>query len=304
MKVRLYSHELPSLEWQSEYVRNLQENIQKLEDLPDTTLHEPSVLNQFFAQYAALNSQFLLQGEVSAVAYAYLDFSWKALYILAREEMETPIADSEDPDFPHIDPGLGIKEFPRAIVEFMLLTDQRGMVRELIQYCYNAYREYHHNLLYSSPDDVTWNRNVRLLLPRLLLRNFIPIHDTVLLGDRRIIIPSDRHRGPAISDSGTASRVSRLFRNLFSADEIHSLEQTSQAISEFYVHLNTMSIEGIEKHISTARQEVKEIAESIGLLPAQQRAIALYKHQLALPQYAFQSLMQELREASRAREVI
>ena len=150
---------------------------------------------------------------------------------LPQELADLEIAANKPPKHP-------LKDVASTMLRAMIWDKDHEGIHQLVQWLYSSYEVYLRKLLNESFEVEQWLTNIAELIPRLLLKNLVPLHDSVAVRDPHINIveyaaPGTPH---AWSDPGVVSQRSVFIRNVFSEKEIHVLEQTGQRISELFAH--------------------------------------------------------------------
>jgi hypothetical protein len=190
-----------------------------------------------------------------------------------------------------------LKEAVTSMIRAMIFDNDLDGLRELVRWAYNAHEPYLKALIDESHSDDRWMANVAELIPRLVLRTCIPLHDSVAVRDPKIVLAAYASSAAPLgfNDPGVLMRRSTFVRTLFAEPEIRVLEQAGQRISELFAHVYPLLL------IADRRQEMTEIRERVcalnrqrGHLRALQHIETLYRHSLRIPTWVYRELKSEI----------
>jgi hypothetical protein len=191
---------------------------------------------------------------------------------------------------------LTLEEIPTLMVKALIRFGRTEIIKSLTRFLYCSYEDKLHQLLSTSDSREAWLQNVADLIPYLLLKNFIPVHDTVVVRNAKVIIAeySTSNGAAYLHDPGTVSRVSRFFRNLFTVEEILTFEQSGQRISETFAHVYPIVLEDIEEALAKKTTEIMEEAQQKGRLQGRQLASFHYRSKFSIPKYVYEEIKARL----------
>lgn len=194
-----------------------------------------------------------------------------------------------------------LKAVASSMTRALIADDDRDGLRVLIRWAYSAYEPHLRRLLDDSLGIEQWLTNVAELLPRLLLKNLIPLYDALIIRDPQIVI-AERRRGatpPALHDPGVATRPTSLTRTLFSDAEIKGLGQSAQRISELFANVYPLLlIEDPERELNELRARIVADAAGVGRLQAKLHLETYHRHKMRLPTWLYSELKAELAGSS------
>jgi hypothetical protein len=180
-----------------------------------------------------------------------------------------------------------LKTLPTLLFTILIYFGKTEIIKELIYFLYFSYQDKLQQLLDNSDCLENWLWNMAELIPYLLLKNFIPIHDTLELKDPRIL--SD-FEATHLADHGTVSRVSQFFRNLFTVGEIKHFEKEEKIINECFADIYPVLLGNIEESLAQRKAEIMEVAKQQGRLQARTLLRTQHKKRLKIPTYIFKEL--------------
>ena len=188
------------------------------------------------------------------------------------------------------------KNVPTLLFKTLIDFEKTETIKELIRFLYLSYEQALSALLHSSDSLETWLWNIAELIPYLLLKNFVPIHDTVVVRNPSITLVEKSVPGGAshLIDTGTVSRVSRFFRDLFTLDEIQYFEQTAQRISETFAHIYPIVLSDIQESLIQKKTEIMKEAQINGRMRGLQLALTQYKSRLSIPKYIYEEIIAQV----------
>jgi hypothetical protein len=131
-----------------------------------------------------------------------------------------------------IEPADRLRELATTMLRYALLHYSYEELRKLLRWLHEAYRPYLERLLAESTNNEAWLVNIAELVPRLLLKNLVPMDDCVTSEAPTIVLGPDYgfcHSGPR--------RASSLYRSLFDPDEVKALAQEAQRSTELFAHV-------------------------------------------------------------------
>lgn len=111
-------------------------------------------------------------------------------------------------------------------------------IRQFVLWCHSAYQPYHRRLLEEPGSDSLWLQRLCEFIPWLMMKNFIPLRDTVQHRSPQIAFMTGKSASDAhgMTDSGRLTRRSTLARNLFKEDKLAVLDREDQRICELFAH--------------------------------------------------------------------
>jgi hypothetical protein len=192
-----------------------------------------------------------------------------------------------------------LKSVASSMVQAMILDNDRAGLRELIRWVFSAHEPYLKRLLDESHDVGQWLTNVAELIPRLLIKNILPLHDAVAVRSPNVQIGeyTSSGRPQALHDPGLIERRSTFIRNLFTEREAHNFEQMGQRISEVFAHAYPLLlIEQPDQELSEWRERIFETARNAGRLKALQQLEMHHHYDLRLPTWFYRELKAKLTE--------
>ncbi len=166
-----------------------------------------------------------------------------------------------------------------------------------MKWLYGMFESRLHASMTESKDYDTWMLNVARLLPSLLLKSLVPLHDSASVHSPEIVIAQYAPRGGphAFYRPGTATRTSTFIRNLFLKEEIHGLAQAGQRMAELLAHtLPLLLIEQRPQELANRHARILEMAAIGGRLRALQHLETLYRYKLQVPTWLYTQLRTEL----------
>lgn len=209
---------------------------------------------------------------------------------LPQELADLEIGGNKPPKHP-------LKSVASTMLRAMIWDEDRDGMRQLVQWLYSSYEVYLRKLLNESFNVEQWLTNIAELIPRLLLKNLVPLHDFVDVRDPSINIVEYASPGTphAWSDPGSVTQHSVFIRNLFTEKEIHALEQAGQRISELFAHAYPiLLIEDHESELSSLHERVLDIARRVGRVRAIQHIEMQYRYNLRIPTGFYREIKNEL----------
>lgn len=194
-----------------------------------------------------------------------------------------------------------LKDTVSSMIRAMVFDRDFDRLRELVRWSYSNYEPHLKTLLDESDDDDSWMINLAELLPRLLLRNCIALHDSVAIRDPKVVMAMyTSSRSPAaFYDPGVLVRRSTLVRTLFDEKEIHALEQAGQRIAELFAHAYPLLLlRDPQREAADVRNRVRRIAQERGRIPALQHIEIQHRHSLRIPTWLYREMKGELRASA------
>ncbi len=205
------------------------------------------------------------------------------------DETQSPAADKRR-EFP-------LKSLAESCFRALIWDNNQPVLRELVRWLHSAYEPHLDRLLRESQSQGAWLDNVAELVPRLLLRNLVPIHNSVVVRDGSVNVSvAPTAVGPrALFDPGAVSQVSTLYRNLFDGTEVRELEQRSQRMAELFAHTFTLWARlDLNDKLRLSREHLLRLAKDRGRLQALRYLELSYRHRLSVPTYFYRELRAEL----------
>jgi len=210
--------------------------------LSDMLAGEPEATSKPPASFA---DHLYSEGAVRPLSYCYLALMVRLMrldatrpYVRARlwEEIlhvivETP-PDQSSKSSADSQSNTILKNLAERMLQFAIVHYDYDELRGVLRWLHAEYRPYFRTLLTTSEDNESWLVNIAELLPRLLLKNLVPIYDSIRVRAGGVFLGSD-----GLFDDGTASRISSLYRTLFDSDELAGLAQDAQRASEVFANV-------------------------------------------------------------------
>lgn len=168
----------------------------------------------------------------------------------------------------------------------------------LIEYCYAAYKEPLRRLVSGSATLEIWESAIRDIWPFLRISKIVPTHD-VDYADAPII-PDPENYGKTPATYTNVIRTPRpLYTLLFGPGEIRAHADEQKMIEEIYAHLSaTLGMIALlgDRYFDIERAETIAVAKEKGRIAARQSVLRRHTHQLSIPRFFADQLMNELRE--------
>jgi hypothetical protein len=190
-----------------------------------------------------------------------------------------------------------LKHVASSMMRALIWDDDRYGLRELVQWTYSAYEPRWKLLLNESHDFDQWLTNVAELLPRLLLKNIVPLHDSVAVRDSRVVIAEYASAGSphGLHDPGLVTRRTSFIRSLFTETEIQTLEKVGQRMSELFAHAYPLLlIDDPKRELAELRERILDTARSAGRIKVMQHIETQYRYNLRIPTWLYRELKNEI----------
>ncbi len=169
----------------------------------------------------------------------------------------------------------------------------------LRQFTWNIYQAYQapvEKLLRESHDGGSWLENILDALPRLMLKNFVPIYTKMRISNPEIgLLQEDVPPGmPLFKSQSTQIRVvAPLLRAAFSDDEIAGLIEMENVAEEKFAHLYAALLTDWDVRAEQVRGIVLAELAASGRIAARQ-LVTRYYARLSIPTYVYQDLLRQL----------
>ncbi len=161
---------------------------------------------------------------------------------------------------------------------------------------YQAYQEPIEKLLRESHDGESWLENILDALPRLMLKNFVPIHTKMRISNPEIgMLQEDVPPGmPLFASQGTQIRViAPLIQAAFSDDQIADLVEMENVMEEKFANLYAAILTDWDVRAEEVRRIVFAELAASGRIAARQLATRYYAR-LSIPTYVYQDLLRQI----------
>jgi hypothetical protein len=179
---------------------------------------------------------------------------------------------------------------------FVWDLDRNGL-RDLVSWIYSVHEPYLDRLLRISLSDDQWLANIAELIPRLLLKNLLPIYDGVAVRPPQISIFERAPAGTphAYHDPGVLTQSNSFIRSLFSEKEIAELEQRNQRIEELFAHSYALVIaQKPTEELAATERRILTLSKREGRIRGMQHLETLYRYKLRIPTWLYQRLRKEI----------
>jgi hypothetical protein len=199
------------------------------------------------------------------------------------------------------------QESPLSLVITVLISIIAGYAdpdafRTFVRKLYAAHESPLENLLRNSHDAESWLENVLEVLPRLLLKHFVPVYTGIQISNPGIgLVQEDGGPGDRMfSSQATQIRtVAPLIRALFTEEEVGELIDTENVTEERFANLYAAVLTDWDVRAEKIRSLVLAELAARGYIEARKLAVRYYSR-LSTPQYVYDNLIQELKTAARS----
>jgi hypothetical protein len=194
------------------------------------------------------------------------------------------------------------REGPLSLLLGMLISLIAGAAGHaaLRQFTWNIYQAYQapvEKLMRESHDGGSWLENILDALPRLMLKNFVPIYTKMRISNPKIgLLKEDVRPGmPLFTSQSTQIRViAPLLRAAFSDDEIAGLIEMENIAEEKFAHLYAALLTDWDVRAEELRGIVLAELAASGRTAARQ-LLTRYYARLSIPTYVYQDLLRQVR---------
>jgi hypothetical protein len=190
----------------------------------------------------------------------------------------------------------------RACLAALLTVLYRPLMpvwRMLIEYCYTAYKEPLQRLVSGSTSLQAWEDAIRDIWPLLYISKIVPTHD--VNHAPHPIIPNSEYYGNTPATYTNEVRTPRpLYTRLFGPAEMKVHADEQKMMEEIFAHLTaTVGMIGLlgDRYFQMEKSETMAEAREKGRIAAQQRVLRRHSHELGIPKFFADHLMNELRAA-------
>ena len=172
-----------------------------------------------------------------------------------------------------------------------------GAWKLLIEFCYSAYKEPLELVKSGSTSFAAWEDAVRDIWPLLYLSKIVPTHDVQYVD--RVQVPDPDTYGTVPATYTNEIRTPRpLYTRLFGPVELQAHSNEQKMMEEVFAHLSAtlglISLRG-EHYFEDLRKEVFALEKERGRVAARQHVLRLNTHNLAIPRFFADQLVEELR---------
>lgn len=170
----------------------------------------------------------------------------------------------------------------------------------LIELCYSAYKVPLEQIICGSTSLEAWEDEIRDIWPLLYVSKLVPTHE-VQYADR-VTIPDPEFYGeiPATYTNGIRTPLP-LYTRIFGPADIKAHLDEQKMMEEIFAHLSStlgmIALRG-DRYFRDRRAEVLATAKEKGRMAAHQHVLRLHTHNLALPKFYADQLLNELRSLS------